>query len=318
MNKSILIIGLAAMLLFAPACLEDLFSSDEEEELNQDMVGVWYRFSMIEDGVQYGFPALVKLLDDGNGTVESIDSTDQEEPNFDSFVWTTDGATITITDENDSTVWSGSYTLSDNNAVVRFMYSSNGHSFDEIYVKYSGEKDPDLVGTWVMVDSQIGLEKPLTVQRIVFNQDGNAIDYRIDDLEESQDVSIDPLTWNTSGNYLIVFDEGDHIPMVIQYLITDGVFTGTFYNDDGITEEFTFVKDAGDIDPDGVGFWSLSSVTIDGYSNPIVGLQIALDLIDDGTGIWAITTLAGSESYTFNWKTNSGYVFIYKDSIPLI
>ena len=318
MNKSILIIGLTAMLFFAPACLEDLFSTEEEEELNQDLIGVWYRFTMVEDGVSYGLPALVKLLDNGNGTVESIDSTDQEEPNFDSFVWTTDGAAITITDENDSTVWSGSFTLSDNNNVVRFTYSSDGHSYDEIYVKYSGEKDPDLVGTWIMVDSQIGLEKPLTIQRIVFNQDGSATDYRIDDLEESTDIEVDLLTWNSNSHYLAVFDEGDHMPLVIQYTITNGVFAGMYYDEDGEFEEFTFVLDAGDMDPDGMGSWTLSSVTVDGFLNPIIGLQINLDLNDDGSGLWTMITLAGTESFSFNWKTNGGYVFIYRDDMPLI
>jgi len=318
MNKSILIVGLVAMLLFAPACLENLFSTPEEDVLNEDLVGVWYRFSVIEDGVQYGFPALIKLQDNGNGTIEGRDEPDQEEPYYDSFAWATDGARITITDENDSTIWSGSFTLSDNNTVVHFTYSSEGHSYEEIYVKYIGEKDPDLIGTWIMVDSQIGTEEPLTVERIVFTPDGNAVDYRIDDLEESQDVNIDPLTWNSSGNYLVVFGEGEQIPMVIQYSINEGVLTGMIYNEDGLCEEFTFVKDAGEIDPDGVGTWLLSSVTIDGFLNPIFGLQITLDLNSNGAGTWAITTLAGSESYTFNWKTNSGYVFIYRDEAPLI
>ncbi|MDO9548577.1 MAG: hypothetical protein Q7J65_06420 [Candidatus Marinimicrobia bacterium] len=324
MNKSILIVGLVAMLLFAPAC-ENLFSNDDEEELNQNLIGVWYRYSLIKDGVQYGFPALVKLLKNGSGTIESLDEPDQEEPSFDSFVWATDGATITITDENDSTVWSGSFTLSDNNTVVRFTYSSEGHSYDEIYVKYTGGKDAALIGTWIMVNTKIGIEEPLTVQRIVFSQDGTATDYRIDDLEEiqgdvtEQNLEIDIFTWNTSGNYLIVFDEGDQIPMVIQYSINDAVFIGTAYNDEGLTEEFTFVKDTGEIDPVGVGTWLLSSVTIDGVQNPIPGLQIILDLSDDMSGTWTVTTtFTGTQSYTFNWKTNSGYVFVYRSEMPQI
>jgi len=319
MNKSILIIGFAAMLLFAPACLENLFSTTEEEVLNEGLVGVWYRFSMIEDGVQRGLPALIKLLENGSGTIDGRDEVDQEETYFDSFFWATDGATITITDENDSTIWRGSFTLSDNNTVVHFTYSSEGHSYDEMYVKYTGVKDPDLIGTWIMVNALIGNEEPLTVERIVFTTDGNAVDYRIDDLEESQEMNADTLTWNTSGNYLVVFDEGDPIPMVIQYSISEGVFTGMIYNEDGQSEEFTFVKDTDEIDQNGVGTWTLSSAIIDATPVATTLLQITLDLNEDKTGTWTMTSsFSESSTSNFHWKTNGGYVFIYRDEMPLI
>ncbi len=319
MNKSILIVGLVVMLLFAPACLEDLFSPTEEDVLNEGLVGVWYRFSMIEDGVQRGLPALIQLQNNGNGTIEGRDEPDQEALYSDSFIWATDGSTITITDENDSTVWSGSFTLSENNTIVHFTYISEGHSYDEMYVKYTGEKDPDLIGTWIMVDSQVGTEEPLTVQRIVFSPDGNAVDYRIDDLEESQDVNIDPLTWNSSGNYLVMFDEDEQIPMVIQYSITDGVFSGSFYNEDGLTEEFTFVKDGGEIDQEAIGSWTLTAVTIAGSPISTTLLQINLDLNNDMSGTWEMSsTFSGSDTTSFNWNTNSGYMFIYDEDTPLI
>jgi len=319
MNRAIFIVGLAMMLLFAPACLENLFSTDEEE-LNQDLIGVWYRFTITEDGVIYGFPALVKLLEDGSGTIESLNEPDQEEADFDAFKWVTDGSAITITDENDSTIWAGTFVFSDNNNVVRSTYSLEGHAYEEVYVRYTGERNSEFTGTWIMVNNLTGTETSLTVERVVFSSDGTGADYRIDDLEDSTgdslEVTTDIFTWNTSGNYLAVFDEGEHLPMVIQYAINNDVFTGLAYDDEGLTEDFTLVKDAGDIDPDGVGVWTLSTMTINEYKDPIAGLAITLNLNDDGTGTWTITTLMGSESYSFNWKTNGGYVFIYKDTMP--
>lgn len=319
MKRTILIFGFAIVLFSAQACLEDFFSSEEDEELNQGLIGVWYRYTMTEDGVKYGFPALLKMQEGGAGSIESIDSTDQEDPDYNTFIWTTNGGAITITDENDSTVWSGSFTLSENDNIVTFIYSQDGRSVEEVYVKYSGEKDAAMVGTWILVDTRIGTEEPINIERVAFNQDGSAMDYWIEDLEESTDVEHTAMTWNSNSNYLAVFSGDNTMPMVVRYSIVDDVFTGTDYNNSGEMEVFTFVKDAGNIDPDAVGTWILTSAKIGGYENPITGLEITLDLKDDNTGVWTVTIpLAGTDSSIFNWKTNSGYVFIYDEETPLI
>ena len=314
------------MILLASACLENLFSSDEEEEeeQNQELVGVWYRFALTRGGLSYGLPAYVELRDDSTGTVRSIENPEQEEPDSDTFKWLIEGETFTVNDENDNLIWSGSFTLTNDNKVVHFAYTSEGHLIEEEYVKYTGEKNPQLIGTWVMVDLQVGGEEPLILEKVVFTQSGGT-DYYIDDLEDidgeitTEHLNVTYFSWTTTGNYLLVFDDTEELPFVMGYTLNDDQFNGYSYTDDGKREDFILVKETESIDQNGVGNWQLASMKINGMTNPIPGIQITLNLANDETGVWTISYLGGgSESFTFSWKTNSGYVFIYRTEMPLI
>lgn len=321
MKKFIMLLSLAGMVLVASACLEDLFSSDDDEELNQALAGVWYRFSVTEDGISSGLPALVELRNDGTGTIQSIDEPEQDEPASDTFKWLTEGEMITINDENDSLIWSGTFTLSDDNQVLHFSYTSEGRPVEQKYVKYTGEKNPQLIGTWIMVDLVSGGEEPLILEKVVFTQSGGT-DYYIDDLNDiegeitTEHLNVTPFSWTTTGNYLLVFDDTEELPFVIGYTLTGDELNGYNYTDDGQREDFILVKETGNIDQNGVGNWELASMKINGMTNPISGIEIALSLASDGSGVWNIVTF--SQSYNFNWTTNNGYVFIYRAELPLI
>lgn len=324
MKKIIMFLSLAAMILLASACLENLFSTNDEEEgeQNQELVGVWYRFTLTKGGLSYGLPAYVELRNDGTGTINSIDEPGQDEPASDTFKWLTVGDTITINDENNSLVWTGNFTLSDDKKGVHFAYTSEGQPVEEVYVKYTGEKNPQLLGTWVMVDLQVGGEEPLILETITFTQSGGT-DYLIDDLENiegeitAEHLNVTGFVWTTSGHYLMVFYDTEELPFVMGYTLNDDQFNGNSYTDDGKREDFILVKDTGSIDQNGVGTWQLASMKINGMTNPIPGLDITLSLVSDGSGVWNISYFFGSpESSNFSWKTNSGYVFIYRNELP--
>jgi hypothetical protein len=242
MKKSfLLIIGLAAMLLFAPACLEDFFSTDEEEDLSQDLVGVWHRIYMTIDGVQYGLPSVVYLNDDGSGTGDGFDEPEQEEPGHNVFTWEIDDNIMTVTNENDSIIWSGEYTLSEDNNVVQFNYTSDGHSYQEVYVKYTGEKDTALTGDWALVELNSGGERQLMLEKVSFAANGTGTDYLVEDLEESTEAETGVFTWTTTGDYLIVISQGEQCATVVQYNISGDVFTGTSYSMDGEQRKHTLL-----------------------------------------------------------------------------
>lgn len=316
MKKSfLLIIGLAAMLLFAPACLEDFFSTDEEEDLSQDLVGVWHRIYMTVDGVKNGLPSVVYLNDDGSGTGDGFDEPEQEEPGHNVFTWEIDDNIMTVTDENDSIIWSGGYTLSEDNNVVKFNYTSDGHSYQEVYVKYIGEKDAALIGDWALVELNSDGERQLMLEKVSFAANGTGTDYMVEDLEDTIDVETSNFTWTTTGNYLIVISEGDQYAMVVQYNVSNDELTGTSYGMDGTTETYTFVKDVGEHDPAGVGNWTAISWKINGVETPMI-FQATLVLNDDWSGSWTTVTLYGTFADNFTWTTNKGYVFIYREDDP--
>jgi len=317
MKKSfLLIIGLAAMLLFASACLEDFFSTDEEEDLSQDLVGVWHRIYMTIDGVQYGLPSVVYLNDDGSGTGDGFDEPEQEEPEHNVFNWETDGNLMTVTNEADSTIWSGGYTLSEDNNVVKFNYTSDRHSYQEVYVKYTGEKDAALIGDWALVELNSDGERQLMLEKVLFAANGTGTDYLVEDLEDTTDVETSNFTWTTTGNYLIVISEGDQYAMVVQYSVSNDELTGTSYGMDGTTETYTFVKDVGERAAAGIGTWVASSWKINGETPLIPVPQTTLVLDDDGSGSWTTVTLYGTFTDNFTWTTNKGYVFIYREDDP--
>jgi len=315
MKKSLLIItGLAVMLLFAPACL-DFFSTDEEENLSQDLVGVWHRVYLTIDGVQYGLPSVVYLNDDGSGTGDGFDEPEQEEPGHNVFNWEIDDNIMTVTDENYSIIWSGGYTLLEDNNVVRFNYTSDGHSYEEVYVKYTGGKDAALVGDWALVELKSDGERQLMLEKVRFAANGTGEDYLVEDLEDTTDVETGNFAWMTTGNYLIVISEGDQYAMVVQYSVSDDELTGTSYGVDGTMETYTFVKDVGEHDPAGVGTWSVISWKLNGVETPMI-FQANLVLNADWSGIWTTVTLYGTFTDNFTWTTNNGYVFIYRENDP--
>ncbi|MBC8492128.1 MAG: hypothetical protein H8D42_06165 [Candidatus Marinimicrobia bacterium] len=311
MKKSFLIIvGLAAMLLFAPACLEDFFSTDEEEDLSQDLVGIWHRIYMTINGVQYGLPSVVYLNDDGSGTGDGFDELEQEEPEHNVFSWKTYGNIMIVTDENDSIIWSGGYTLLEDNNVVQFNYTSGGHDYQEMYVKYTGEKDAALIGDWALVELKSDGERQLMLEKVTFVANGSGEDYLVEDLEDTTDVETSNFNWTTTGSYLIVISEGDQYAMVIKYSVSEDVLTGTSYGMEGTTETYTFVKDVGEHDPAGIGTWIASSWKINGVETPMI-FQATLVLNTDWSGSWTTVTLYGTFTDNFTWTTNNGYVFIY-------
>lgn len=321
MRKFIMLLSLVGMVLVASACLEDLFSSDDDEELNQDLVGVWYRFSVTKDGISYGLPAFVELRNDGTGTILSVENPEQDEPESDTFEWLTEGEMITINDENDSLIRSGTFTLTDDNKVVHFDYTSEGRPVEKVYVKYTGEKNSQLLGTWIMVDLVSGGEEPLILKKVVFTQSGGT-DYYSDDLNDiegeitTEHLNVTPFSWTTTGNYLLVFDDTEELPSVIGYTLAGDELNGYSYTDDGKREDFILVKETGNIDQNGVGTWQLASMKINDMTDPIPGIEITLSLASDGSGVWNIVSF--SQSYNFTWTTNSGYVFIYRAELPLI
>ena len=304
-----IVIGLAAMLFGALSC-------EIEEDLDQDLVGVWHRIYMTIDGVQYGLPSVVFLNDDGSGTGDGFDEPEQEEPGHNIFNWETDDNIMTITDENDSTVWSGGYTFSEEENVIQFNYSLDGKTYVEKYVRYTGEKDAALVGDWALVELKIDGERQMTLEKVSFAASGAGVDYLVEDLEDTTDVETSNFTWTTTGNYLIVISEGDQCAMVVQYSISDGELTGTSYGKDGTSETHTFVKDVDEHDPDGVGAWTADSWKISGEIPLIPVPQTTLVLGADGSGSWTTVTLYGTSIDNFTWTTNKGYVFIYREDDP--
>ncbi|MCK4640285.1 MAG: hypothetical protein KAU06_03005 [Candidatus Marinimicrobia bacterium] len=310
MKKSfLLIIGLAALLFGALSC-------EIEEDLDQDLVGIWHRVYMTIDGVQYGLSSKVELKDNGTGSSHGFDEPEQEEPADNVFNWETDGNLMTVTNEEDSTIWSGEYSLSEDNNVVQFNYTSEEHSYQEVYVKYTSEKDATLWGDWALVELKIDGERQLRLEKVTFVASGTGVDYLVEDLEDTTDVETGNFTWTTTGQYLIVISEGDQYAMVVRYSVSDDELTGTSYGMDGTTETYTFVKDVGDRDAAGVGTWVASFWKINGEIPLIAVPQSTLVLDADGSGSWTTVTLYGTSIDNFTWTTNKGYVFIYRENDP--
>jgi hypothetical protein len=305
----LLIIGLAALLFGALSC-------EIEEDLDQDLVGIWHRIYMTIDGVQYGLPSVVFLNEDGTGTGDGFDDPEQEVPGHNVFTWETDKNVMTITDENDSTVWSGGYTFSEEENVIQFNYSLNGKTYVEKYVRYTGEKDAALIGDWVLVELQSNGERQLTLEKLTFAANGDGENYLVEDLEDSTDVETGIFNWMTTGQYLIVISEGNQYAMVVRYSVSDDELTGTSYGKDGTIETYTFVKDVGDNDAAGEGTWVASSWKINGEIPLIAVPQSTLVLDADGSGSWTTVTLYGTSIDNFTWTTNKGYAFIYRENDP--
>ncbi len=308
MKKSFfIVIGLAAMLFGALSC-------EIEENLDQDMVGIWHRIYMTIDGVQYGLPSVVFLNEDGTGTGDGFDDPEQEAPGHNVFNWDTDDNIMTVTDEDDSTIWSGDYTFSEEENVIQFNYSLDGETYVEKYVRYTGEKDAALIGDWVLIELQSNGERQLTLEKLTFAANGDGENYLVEDLEDSTDVETGIFNWMTTGQYLIVISDGDQYAMVVQYNVGDDELTGTSYGMDDTTETYTFVKDVGEHDPAGEGTWELDYWKINGETTLIPVPPTTLVLDEDGSGSWTTVMLDGT--YNFTWTTNNGYVFIYREGDP--
>jgi len=310
-----LIAGIMAIAILISACLENVYFV-EDEELNQDLMGVWYRYYIQTDTLRQGLSSLTMFKEDGSGTSVSIDDTGQVELCRINFLWITSENTITISTEDDSTLWEGFFSLYENNGALLFSYSKNSHSYNEAFVKYTGGKNPELIGNWIMVKFDHGGERHLSQKRLVFSDDKTGTNYIVPNLEASDSVETKIYYWNTNGNYLITIPEGQQTATVAKNSLKNYRLTSLSYDETGVKDSVIYVKDLGNNDAVSLGSWLLRSWKIDGTSYPMGAQERTLILNDDGRGLWKTVNFQGTSTEDFDWTTNRGYLFIYRDSNP--
>jgi len=301
--------GLLMLLIFISAC------EVSEEKQDPGLVGIWHRVYTTIEGVSYGLAATVYLNLDGTGMCDEILAPGDEEYAHFNFSWETADSIITIKDENDSTVWTAQYLLRRDQKVVKFSGSSGDRSSEELYVKYSGAKDVNLVGNWVLAKPTVDAERTYKLQLMKFLTDGTGETYSIGayqindlfDLHYDTTVDFETFDWSTTADYVIITpDQGSQPNRIAQYIIANEQLDATIINENAEVERYMFIRDSGGIDEACLGTWSLSSVNVGGFSFSPPS-DFTLELNEDSTGVWSY----GSKGGEFQWSANGDYVFIY-------
>jgi hypothetical protein len=301
--------GLLMLLIFISAC------EISEEKQDTGLVGTWYRVYKAIEGVSCGLPAVVYFNADGTGMSDEILAPGDEEYSHFNFTWETADSIITINVGSDSTVWTSHYLFQQGQMVVKFSNTSDSDNSEELYVKYSGNKDVNLNGNWNLADYTINDEKVYKLQLTKFLADGTgetcAIDeYQIVDLFDLQYDStqdFETFEWSTTADYVIITPtQGSQLNRVIQYAVSNDQLNGTVINENAETETYLLIKDNGGIDATCLGTWRLSSVKVGDFAYTPLS-EYTLELNEDNTGIWSY----GSKGGEFQWSANNGYIFIY-------
>jgi hypothetical protein len=302
-------VGLLMLLIFILAC------ENAEEKQDVGLVGKWYRVYKTIDDVPYGLAAIVYLNSDGTGMSDEILVPGDEEYAHFNFTWETADSIITVKDENDSTVWTARYSLRGDQKVVKFSGSSGDRSSEEMYVKYSGDKDVNLVGNWVLAKQTVNAERAYKLQLTKFFTDGTGETYSIGayqindlfDLQYDTTQDFETFDWSTTADYVIITpNQGSQPNRIAQYAIANEQLDATIINESSEIEVYIFIRDDGGIDETCLGTWSLSSVKVGDFS-PYNLSGFALELNEDSTGVWSY----GSKGGEFQWSANGGYIFIY-------
>jgi len=300
MHKKLLgiIIGLAILLSFS-ACLEDLFNSteDEADTTEDSFVGKWCLVTQIEDGIKSTVGTIITMNDDGTGNFLSGEAND-------SFTWDTEGGTLNIiTGDNEN--FSATYQFAD--STVTLSYTEEGHNYVELYAKYTGERNSELIGKWVSVRMTADGVDEVPAAIAIFGADGSAVSYFI----EQTDIEAQVFSWSTSDNYLLNdFVEADSYTWTgVEYTLSAPLLADKeYYN--GVEYITTFIKDSGEKDPALTGTWNLTGLAINNAPIPsyLVPQGWALTLnAGDGTGSFVLDATTA----TYFWTTNSGYILIY-------
>jgi len=302
-------VGLLMLLMLISAC------EITEEKQDSGLVGTWHRVYTTIEGVSYGLAATVYLNADGTGMSDEILAPGDEEYAHFNFSWETADSVITIKVESDSTVWTAQYSLRSDQKVVKFSGSSGYHSSEELYVKYSGDKNVNLVGNWVLAKQTVNAERVYKLQLTKFFTDGTGEIYSIGayqindlfDLQYDTTQDFESFNWSTTAEYVIITpNQGSQPNRIAQYVIANEQLDATIINENSEIEGYTFIRDNGGIDEACLGTWSLGSVNVGGFSYSFPSV-FTLELNEDSTGVWSYESKGGE----FQWSANGVYIFIY-------
>ena len=301
-------VSLLMLLLFISAC------EITEEKQDTGLVGIWHRVYTTIEGVSYGLAATVYLNSDGTGMSDEILAPGDKEYAHFNFTWETADSVITIKVENDSTVWTSRYLLLKGQRVVKFSDPSDVHKMEELYVKYSGGKDVNLVGNWVLAKQMVNAERAYKLQLTKFFTDGTGQTYSIGayqvnglfDLQYDTTVDFETFDWSTTADYVIITpNQGSQPNRIAQYVIANEQLDATIIKENSEIAGYTFIRDDGGIDEACLGTWRLSSFKVGDFSSEPLS-AFTLELNEDSTGVWSY----GSKGGEFRWSANGGYIFI--------
>jgi hypothetical protein len=291
--------------------VQSTYTKQTSSNIDPDLVATWHSFSSEIDGVTHGFDYTAIMNDDGTGTTIGYDDADEVEVY--QFIWTANGTSTSIYEEDGTTLqWTASYTIEED--VVTFTQTS-GDDIGRIneMVKYTGENDAGLVGTWAPYGYYEDDVFKTTYLLTTLNADATGSDLVWDD--ENEEMETETYSWSTTGRYIISSldpETGEQVfpATVYSYGLTESNNTVTidFYDDE--TNIFLeFVKVTGDLSSELVGLWDATSRTVDNVDDTDFAGSVTVTLDDDGTG----DSTFDNETVDYDWSSNANYLIIELD-----
>ncbi|MDP8207861.1 MAG: hypothetical protein P9L92_14430 [Candidatus Electryonea clarkiae] len=266
-----------------------------------DIVGTWQAYSIGGEGIYY----TSVFNEDRTGSFRYWEGDDDT---TESIKWeTADGSNLIIYDASDNTEkWRGTYSFQDE-GVSLTINIMEGLSIirQDIFVKYTGNIDPNAVGTWIPTWRTIDDVYSEDHGKGVFNEDGSGTSgYVYEDQAQTANV-----LWSITGSYMLLAIEGlNGLTYVSKFeFLEDGktkMESINSFNTEIIKTHH--VEDTGDQDPELIGDWTLVWRSEDGVADP--------DLPDESMHLEETTgNYAGEDTMNFSWNSNINYLIYYPE-----
>ncbi|HEB84692.1 MAG TPA: hypothetical protein ENI92_06775 [Bacteroidetes bacterium] len=221
--------------------------------------------------------------------------------------WSTSGGAVIVDDNESPLKFATDYSVSGGYMEATPMEEEGVQH--PVFVKETGEHDPNIVGTWVYLEhGGNGTDGRDRAETIVFDASGTMTSYHYD---ESGVPVTEVMGWSSVDTLLLMRDDTmteTAFPIPYQYYNFGNMIEVQAPGDEGQVEDMTFVRDPGTQPADLVGTWVQVGHTVDGVEDH---QPATVELFGDGTFVsYSFGDTGSVDSEGGDWTASDSYLFI--------
>lgn len=265
------------------------------------LVGSWHHYYIIKGEKQYWEPGTTEFRGDltGSETILNFETLNLEKRDF---TWETDDGELTIIYTDNAEEIDASYDIDGHELTLEGV--DDGIAYSEISVRFTGERDQAILGSWIFATSWEEEEDAHLYYGIetTNNADGTGVHWEEVEKEPGvYTISEFDFTWSTADNYIIYFSESaiPELGIVRTYSVKDNALTT-----DVQFEQQTGYRNTLENDTAMIGHWKNSSRIWGGVAGEARDFEITMNA--DATG----TFREGDDVRNVVWNTTDDVLFI--------